>query len=209
MTWFFILIGLFILPVLYNLLFPFKKPNLENYFTPGQVFTNEGEGLTQTILRQEAHKVFTELRLEPGSNGPPEHLHQHIDEKITVVMGTITTIINGQMKVCYAGDRLILDSGIYHRFYNESNAPVVLRAEKEDEYIPVELAYSLAQLYPLMKKRDGLSLKMIAKIAVLDELFDTVPLGPPPAIFKIMKKVVKPYARLFGFTPYDAKSKPG
>jgi hypothetical protein len=49
---------------------------------------------------------------------------------------------------------------------------------------------------------------MFAKICVLDTAFDTVPAGPPPAFFVLLKKAVKPYARLLGVTPYDHKSRP-
>ena len=85
---------------------------------------------------------------------------------------------------------------------------MIIRPEKEEDYLPIELAYSLAQLYPLMKPDGGLTFSMLMKISVLDDLFDTVPLGPPPAFFKVMKKTIQPYARLFGVTPYDSKSKP-
>ena len=92
--------------------------------------------------------------------------------------------------------------------YNETDNEVVIKPEKADDYLPIELAYSLSQLYPLMKPRGGLTLKMFAKICVLDELFDTIVVGPPPPVFKAIKKTAKPYARLFGVTPYDDKSKP-
>ncbi|MBK7441508.1 MAG: hypothetical protein IPI65_08255 [Bacteroidetes bacterium] len=39
--------GILILPVIYNLLFPLKKPELNNYFKAGQTYTSTGEGITQ------------------------------------------------------------------------------------------------------------------------------------------------------------------
>ena len=175
-----IIVGLLLLPVIYNLVFPFKKPYMDNYFTPGLSFTSTAEGVTQTVIKQDGNKVYCETKFEAKAIGPPEHLHLSLDESATVVKGTLTTKVGGEIK----------------------------KPEKADDYLPIELAYSLSQLYPLMKPRGGLTLKMFAKICVLDELFDTIVVGPPPPVFKAIKKTAKPYARLFGVTPYDDKSKP-
>lgn len=203
-----IIIGLLLLPGVYNLLFPFKRPNLDNYFSPGQTLTSKAEGITQTIIWQEGHKVYSELKFEPNAVGPLEHVHLTIDETLSVIKGTLTAKVGGKISKLTAGERVILKKGVYHRMYNETREEVILRSVKEEDYVPVVFAYSLAQLYPLMKHEGGLTLKMFAKICVLDHFFDTVPKGPPPAFFTIIKKIVKPYARLFGVTPYDNKSRP-
>ncbi len=203
-----IIVGLLLLPVIYNLVFPFKKPYMDNYFTPGLSFTSTAEGVTQTVIKQDGNKVYCETKFEAKAIGPPEHLHLSLDESATVVKGTLTTKVGGEIKKLNAGDRVILPKGIYHRMYNETDNEVVIKPEKADDYLPIELAYSLSQLYPLMKPGGGLTLKMFAKICVLDELFDTIVVGPPPPVFKAIKKTAKPYARLFGVTPYDDKSKP-
>lgn len=208
MTTTLIIIGLILLPVIYNVLFPFKRPNMDNYFTPGQTFTSKAEGVTQTVIRQDGNKVYCDLKFDAKAIGPPEHLHLTMNESATVTQGTLTTKVGGQIKKLNAGDRIIVPKGIYHRIYNETDSEVIIKTEKVEDYLPVELAYSLAQLYPLMKPEGGLTLKMFAKICVLDELFDTVVFGPPPPVFKAMKKIVKPYARLLGVTPYDNKSRP-
>ncbi|MEX0720582.1 MAG: cupin domain-containing protein [Balneolaceae bacterium] len=203
-----IIIGLLLLPVLYNLSFPFKRPLLDNYFLPGQTFISKAEGVTQTFIRQDGNKVYCELKFNPNAIGPPEHLHTNLDEHATVIKGTLTIKVGGHISKLNQGDRLCFKRGIYHRMYNETNEVVIVRSEKNDDYVPAEFAYSLAQLYPLMKSDGGLSLKMFAKICVLDELFDSAILGTPPAFFNLIKKIIKPYARLFGVTPYDDKSRP-
>jgi quercetin dioxygenase-like cupin family protein len=203
-----IIVGLLLFPVFYNLAFPFKRPHLDNYFTPGQTFTSESEGVTQTVIRQEGDKVYCNLKFGAKAIGPPEHLHLTLDESATVIKGTLTTKVGGQIKKLNAGDRVILPKGIYHTMYNETDSEVIIKSEQTQDYLPVELAYSLFQLYPLMKTGRGNTLKMIAKICVLDELFDTFIIGPPPRVFKAFKKIVKPYARLFGVTPYDNRSRP-
>ncbi|MBK8342588.1 MAG: cupin domain-containing protein [Bacteroidetes bacterium] len=192
--------GILILPVIYNLLFPLKKPELNNYFKAGQTYTSTGEGITQKILRQEGNKVFCELTLAPHAAGPPEHMHEHMHETISVVSGTLNYKLNGKEEQVGAGGRINFPAGAYHKMWNTTNNEVVLRSEKPEDFVPVEFVYSLDQLYPLMQS-NGLTLKMFAKICVLDELFDSVPAGPPPVFFRIIKKVVKPYARIFGVKP--------
>lgn len=203
-----ILIGTLLLPVVYNLLFPLRRPNLHNYFSPGQTFASRAEGVTQTILRQEGDKVYSQVTFAPYAPGPPEHLHAGLDESLSVVQGTLTVQVGRHLRRATVGDRVVFPRGLYHRMFNETGQVVVLRSVAAEDYVPVELAYSLAQLYPLMKSHGGISPGLLAKICVLDATFDVVPAGPPPALFAVLKKLVKPYARLFGVTPYDHRSKP-
>jgi quercetin dioxygenase-like cupin family protein len=204
-----IIIGILLLPVVYHLLFPFRKLQLENYFSPGYTFYSKGEGVTQTVIKQEGNRIYAETVFEPNAIGPPEHLHENINESATVIKGTLTTKVNGKITRLSAGDRLYFPKGILHKMYNETSEEVILRSEYEEDFIPAELAWSLQQLYPLMSADGKVSMKLFAKICVLDNYFDTVLPGPPPFVFKMVKKMVKPYARLFGVTPYDEKTGPG
>jgi quercetin dioxygenase-like cupin family protein len=124
-----ILIVLLLVPVLYDLLFPFKRPDLNNYFSPGQTFTSKAEGITQTVIKQEGDKVYGEVKFEPYAAGPPEHLHYTFNESGTVIKGTLSAKMNGQVKKFKAGERLILKRGIYHRIFNETNEEVIFRSE--------------------------------------------------------------------------------
>lgn len=195
-----IALGIIMLPVVYNVFFPLKKPDLSNYFKPGQTYSSKGEGITQTIIRQEDNKVYCELRFAPFAPGPPEHMHEQMPETIQVVQGTLSAKINGEVVQIHEGERVNLPAGVFHKIFNQTDKEVVLRPQLPEDHIPVEFAYSLDQLYPLMTSKN-LTLKMFAKICVLDELFDSIPVGPPPAVFRFIKKAVKPYARLFGVKP--------
>ena len=141
------------------------------------------------------------MRFAPHAAGPPEHIHERMDESILVASGTLSYKLNGVEGQAGPGSRIHFPAGAYHKMWNATDSEVVLRPEKPEDCVPVEFAYSLDRLYPLMGK-NGLTLKMFAKICVLDELFDSIPAGPPPSVFKVIKKIVKPYARLFGVTPY-------
>ncbi len=203
-----IIVGLLAVPHLYNLLFPFPPPKLDNYFSKGDQYISKAEGITQTVLEQKGNKVYCELKFEPNAIGPLEHVHMNMDESGIVMKGTLSVTLDGQTNKFNAGERVLIRRGVYHTMKNDTSEEVVVRSETEQDFVPVSFAYSLAQLYPLMKPQGGLSLKMFAKLCVLDNLFDTVPSGPPPVVFRAIKKAVKPYARLFGVTPYDHRSKP-
>ena len=96
MTTALIILGTMLLPVLYNLLFPFKRPDLDKYFSPGQTFTSKAEGVTQTVIRQDGNRVYCELRFDAKAIGPPEHLHNALNESGTVTRGTLTTKVGGK-----------------------------------------------------------------------------------------------------------------
>jgi hypothetical protein len=66
-----ITIGILLLPVLYNQLFPLRRPRLDHYFRPGHTFTSAAEGVTQTVIRQEGNRVYSELRFAPRAAGTP------------------------------------------------------------------------------------------------------------------------------------------
>lgn len=185
-----ILAGILLLPVLYDLLFPVRLPDLRNYFKPGTTYTSKAEGVTQIVLWQEGERVYNELRFLPRASGPPEHLHRTFDECGTVVKGVLTTTLNGQVFRVVAGEHFIMPKGIHHRLYNETDEEVVVRCDQEGDHLPVEFAYSLSELYPLFS--DKPSLKMLAKMAALARLFDSEIKGPPP------------FARLFGITALPA-----
>lgn len=102
-----IIIAILLLPIFYNLLFPFKKPNLENYFSPGQTYTSSAEGITQTVLRQAGNKVYCELKFEPHAIGPPYHMHVNLNETASIIKGTLSVKINGQIRHLYPGGRII------------------------------------------------------------------------------------------------------
>lgn len=195
-----IIAGIILLPVIYNLLFPLKKPDLSNFNTAGLTFTSAGEGLTQKVLRQEGNKVYAELIFSPLAAGPPEHMHEFMDESLSVVSGTLNYKLNGKEFQVGPGERIHFPARAYHKMWNATNSEAILISEKPEDFLPVEFVYSLDQLYPLMKT-NAITLKLIAKISVLDELFDSVPVGPPPIFFRVIKKIVKPYARVFGVRP--------
>ena len=209
MTVLLIIVGVLLLPVLYNFLFPLKPPYLYNYFTPGQTFKSKWEGVQQLIIKQEGNKVFSEVSMKPGSKGPPEHLHEGFDENMMVKKGTLTVKLNGQTRELTAGTRFRFPKGEYHCFSNNSEGDVVIGGETENDFIPVEFAYTLSKFYELFDRPSKLKMvHFIFKMAVFGNLFDSYVKEAPVKTQKIIKSILRPYARVLGYKLYDEKSKP-
>lgn len=197
-----------LLPILYHFAVPLKPPYLDDYFTPGNMIFSESEGIKQIILEVRGRNVYSELTLLPQAQGPPEHMHKYFDESFVVSKGELTIKLNNEIFKIPKGNRFKIPKGMYHRIYNETDKEVTIRPEHETDFVPLEFTYSLAQLYPLMDSKKDNGLKLLMKLSVLDELFDSIIKGPHPAVIRVVKKILKPYARIFGVTPYDEKSRP-
>lgn len=209
MTALVIILCIIVLPVLYNLLFPLKPPSLENYFQVGQTYSSKMEGITQTIIKTDKEKVYSEVTLKPGAVGPPEHLHLGFDESATITKGTITVVVNKKTFELKAGDRITVKRGEYHTFSNKSSETAIITCNQDTDFVPVTFAYALAQFYPIMDSTSKLKMvHFFFKMSVLGELFDSYVADAPVNAQKIIKKILKPYARVLGYKLYDIKSTP-
>jgi len=201
----YILLAFLLLPFVYDLLFPLRIPSLVNYFHPGQTFIGKSEGLTQKVIRQEGGRVYCELIVSPGAAGPPEHLHLHFTESGILSKGTLRVKLNDHFIHCKEGDRLLLPANQFHTFCNESETEVVIvPGDNELDYMPVEFMYGLTQVYPFMdsdSKWKGLHLLM--KLSLLGDQFDSYIAGPPVPMQKLIRRVLRPYARVLGYTLTD------
>ncbi len=209
MTTIFIILTILLLPVLYNMLFPLQPPRLDGYFKAGQIFSSNMEGVTQTIIKQNGDKVYSEVTLSPGSAGPPEHLHISFDESATITKGTLTVKLNNEVTEMGAGSRIYFPRGQYHAFSNKTNSDVVLSCDHDSDYLPVSFAYTLSQFYPLMDSRSKFkTIHLIFKMSMFGELFDSYLVEVPIPVQKAIKMIVRPYARVLGYKLYDSNSKP-
>lgn len=58
--------------------------------------------------------------------GPPEHVHPVIEERFRIVSGRLTARVAGARRVCGPGEEILVPPGTPHRWWNESDEPVVL-----------------------------------------------------------------------------------
>lgn len=201
MTAVLIVFAIILLPILYDLLVPLKPPQLDGYFKPGQTFSSEFEGITQTIIKQAGDKVYTEVTLAPGSVGPPEHLHISFDESATVSKGTLTVKVNNKVREMSAGSRISFPKGQYHTFSNNIKSEVVITCEQDKDYLPASFAYCLAKFYPLMDSNSKLKMMHILfKMSMFGDYFDSYVVDAPINAQKTIKRILRPYARVLGYS---------
>jgi len=209
MTVVLIIVTILILPVLYNLLVPLKPPELDNYFQPGQTFISKVEGVRQTIIKQVGDRVYSEVMLSPGAAGPPEHLHIGFDESATVTKGILTVKLNNHVTEVGAEGRIRFPKGQYHTFSNKTNTEVVFTCEKDSDFIPAGFAYAITQFYPLLDSKSKLKMvHFFFKMSLYGDLFDSYAAEAPVNGQKILKKMLRPYARVLGYKLYDERSRP-
>ncbi len=191
-----LIMGVVLLPVLYHVAFPIRLPKLENYFAPGQSFHSEAEGITMNILRQEGTRVHCEFRFSPGAGCQLQHRHEHFDQSGTVTKGTLVLRADKQLLRISAGGRVHLPRGTPHLMSNRGTGEVLLRCEGEEDALPVSYAYGLSKRYPLNRSK-SLNLRLYAMTCVLESHFDSVPHGWTPVTIRMLRKLAKPYARLW------------
>lgn len=200
MTWLIIIAIGVLLPVVYDLLFPIKKPDLRILFQPGQVFKSINEGVTQQILRMEGERIFSQIILDPNAPGPPEHVHLTMHESATITEGELEVKLNGETRRLRTGDRLILPPGEYHTFSNPTENKVIITCDRETDYVPAGFMYGLSKLYRILDGPELLRpVRILLQLSVLGDMFDNYIAGPPIPVQKAMQRILRPYARVLGF----------
>lgn len=198
--YFFILLFIYFVVggILFNHLFPSKKPNYSNYFKTKTEFSSHTEGMTNEVKKVENNLAYLKVTLKPMAEGPPEHIHNTFDEFFTVEKGTLSLKINGESIKIKQGESIKIPKGTAHKPFNETGEIVMLNDTKNtNATMPCEFAHGLSQLYPAMDKYGAKSPKVLLKLAALGNDFDTwVPDAPIPAQ-KLIRWLLGPSARLF------------
>lgn len=189
-------LGILLLPVLYQAIYPLRLPELKNYFSPGQTYQSEADGVTMHILKQEGERVHCEFRFAPGAGGASAHRHELFDHSGTVSRGTLVVRADKQFLRIPAGGRLEIPRGTSHILSNQGTGEVLLRFEGPEGAMPVGYVYSLTKRYPFAR-RGALNLRMHAVSCVLESHFDSYPAGWSPKFISGIRKLGKPYARLW------------
>lgn len=189
--------------IFHHYLFPPEKPDYTSYFKPGDKFHSDWEGFEQTVISQKDGWLNTKVVMRPKSAGPPVHIHTNFDETFTVKEGTMSILINGEKKIVRAGESVHIPKGTPHKPFNESDFPVVAEDENGKSF-PLEFAYHLTQIYPLIDSLDGKpsDLTMMLQFSVYGDDFDSWMSDPPISIQKAMRFILAPTARLLGYKNY-------
>lgn len=59
----------------------------------------------------------------PNVPGPPPHLHHSYKEAFLIIEGEMEFMVNGEIKVCKAGESIDIPPETLHTFSNKSNQP--------------------------------------------------------------------------------------
>lgn len=203
-----IVVGYFVIGIAINYLAPEKRPDLTNYFQPGDKFHSDTEGFDQTILSQKDGWVHTSLTMQPKAPGPPTHIHTNLVEVFTVKHGVMSILVNGEKKTLNEGESITIPVGTAHRPFNETDQPVVVESDEIEKSLTVEFAYHLSQLYGFVDDMGDKpsNFAVMMQMSVYGTEMDAyLADGPPVPVQKFMRVLLAPTARLLGYRNYYEK----
>jgi mannose-6-phosphate isomerase-like protein (cupin superfamily) len=189
--------------VCHYLIFPEKKPDIRNYFKPGQQFYSKAEGVLQTVLRQEGAVVYCKAVIEPFAPGPPKHTHANFDEYFAIENGELSMWLGKEVKKIHPGETLKIPRGVAHKPFNETAETIYVKGAVP---FPEKFAFYLCQIYGAFDKNPGLAhpFKAILQMSLFQRSgFDSYIVdGPPAFVQKLTGFLVLPLARLLGYKSY-------
>jgi mannose-6-phosphate isomerase-like protein (cupin superfamily) len=189
---------------LHLVVFPEYKPDLTDYFKPGDVLPNKSGNYKQTVLVQQDGIVSTQLDMEPFSQGPPSHTHHTFDETFTALDKPVTLIVNNEIVMLAPGETIAAPAGVPHKMFNDTDEPVSMILTN----MPVQKLVYLNQLYGYMNNHlDNLNMgKALLQFSLISPYFDSdTHEGPPVFVQKTLFFLLRPLARLLGYSSYDVK----
>ena len=182
---------------------PILEPATEPVRT-GDSLENPATGERGTILKSpfegDDRSLEAELRVRPGGAVVGEHIHHSIDERFTVVSGTIGYKLDGKKGIAKAGDVVELPRGHWHDWWNAGDDELVARVYVSDG---VRFLQTIENLFGLAADGhtnakgmpDPLQLAMFAT-----EFSDVLTMKrPPAAIQKLLFAILVPIAKRRGY----------
>lgn len=191
---------------------PEEKPQISNYFKPGQVFYSKAEGFKQTVLKQEDEHVHCSLEVEPFADGPLKHIHTGFDEFFEVSNGELSVWVDGKVIKLQPGDTLFVPRGTPHKPFNETADTIHVKGSIA---FPEKFAYHLTQVYGVMDNVSdfGKSPSTILQMSLFwSSGFDSyIAEGPPVFVQKTIGFLLAPLSRVLRYKSfykeYDIREK--
>jgi mannose-6-phosphate isomerase-like protein (cupin superfamily) len=196
--------------VLNSFVFPPATIDYSTYFQPGDVLHSRTEGFDQTVLSVNDGWLHTSLEMAPNAPGPPEHLHESLDETFTVKKGTMSILINGEKRTLKAGETITVPRLTPHRPFNETNETVVVESD-DPKTLTNKFAYHLSQLYPFVDRFENGpgTLDIMMQFSVFGNEMDAwIADRPPIFVQKSMRVLMAPTARMLGYKNYYEEYRP-
>jgi quercetin dioxygenase-like cupin family protein len=171
---------------------------------PGEVWENPVSRERLVIVTvpwsdDEGRAVFDMTAL-PGARVVGEHMHPALRESFTVMQGELTVLRGGQRSILRAGERGDVEPGVWHDWWNESDADAVVHVEitpGERFTLMIETFFGLAREGHVNKKGmpDPLQLSVTGP-----EFSDILVFRKPPAaVQRVVFGALAPIARRRGY----------
>jgi mannose-6-phosphate isomerase-like protein (cupin superfamily) len=187
--------------LLHALVFAEQKPEISNYFEPGDTFYSKTEKIKQTVVKQENGLVYCSASIEPFAPGPPEHVHNDFDETFEISNGELSLLVSGEVKKIRPGQKLHIPKGTPHKPFNETADTIYTNTLVA---FPEKFAFHLVQVYALMDHEGlGKSKNPLLQMSLMNHAgFDSYIAEAPVPMQKILGFVLVPAARLLGYKTY-------
>ncbi len=150
--------------------------------------TSERITFLQTSKQTSGAKTLVEIEVGPKGQGPPLHFHKQFVEIFTMTKGEMQVVLNKKVFTLKEGETCRINKGEIHKFWSESEYPVifqgVLEPGSEDFEHAITIMFGLAKDGYLTQS--GIP-KRIAHGLIIAELGDSNPTGFMKHIFSFIK----------------------
>lgn len=186
---------------LHHWVFRLPPPDPATYPGAGDAFGSTFEGFHLRIVNVVDGAAVTEIVIDPGAVGPPRHYHKGFAEEFTVREGVLRIELADRVVRVGPGESFCVEPLTAHRPFNPGTERVVVYSD--EPLIPLSFAACLAQVYPVLDDAQGVSFSLLLQMSVIDPICDTHMADVPGPVLAGMNLLMRPAARLLGYTNYD------
>ena len=166
--------------------------------------TKTGETITwlETARDTGGKRLVFDFEVSPGGKLPVAHFHPNQTERFVMKKGNLVVSLNGETKKLAAGDHLLIEKGVLHRWSNESETETAQMTVTFEPALNTEVF--LEQFYGLSNegktKPDGTP--SFLQIMAMANEYEIYIAGPPLPVQKFLSAVLGGFARLIGYKKF-------
>ena len=136
--------------------------------------------------------------LQPGGQGPVEHIHPRQEERLAVLAGTAGILIAGGERRLSVGEDLVIAPGTPHRWWNGGTDELQLRTEFRPA---LDIERFFETLFGLTRdgKTDSAGIPTFLQIVLLSQAYEIFLPKPPIPLQRALFAVLAPIAKLRGY----------
>ncbi len=144
--------------------------------------------------------------IEPGAQGPPEHVHPVQVETFAVVSGTAGLKVNGQTHLLTSGQKMTVPSNAAHKFWNAGPDELAMTVDLQPAF---RTEFFLESMYALASRgkvnKNAVPKNILQFAAILHDCYGEFYLvGPPVFAQKILAKAVGSLGKWLGYQGFVA-----